>query len=199
MIKALTCKKEPCLPSIKEGFAFRIYKSEMETIIGDAAYKMFDYLSVKAYDKDFKKVEFEDFKILLSKPFVDFGDYVYMPLLFSTLMNIPKQFHYSFIAEKIFDNKIVGIYTGNRGDVVEELTAIYLARLIDKNKIYCSLSYLGEDGEADVTTICHYFSPLLVVVLSSYVFMCRKCSGGFLRKLFCIHLFQDLLKGIIPT
>ncbi len=48
-------------------------------------------------DRDFEKVEFEDFKILISKPFVDFGDYVYMPLLFSTLMNIPKQFHYSFI------------------------------------------------------------------------------------------------------
>lgn len=110
-------------------------------------------LSVKAYDRDFEKVEFEDFKILISKPFVDFGDYVYMPLLFSTLMNIPKQFHYSFIADKVFDNKIVGIYTGNRGDVVEELTTTYLARLIDKNKIYCSLSYLGEDGEADVTTV----------------------------------------------
>ena len=116
-------------------------------------YKMLDYLSVKAYGKDFKKVEFEDFKILISKPFVDFGDYVYMPLLFSTLMNIPKQFHYSFIAEKKFDKKTVGIYTDNRGDVVEELTATYLARLLDNNKIYCSLSYLGEDGEADVTTV----------------------------------------------
>lgn len=125
----------------------------MKTIIGDAAYKMFDYLSVKPYDKDFKKVELEDFKILLSKPFIDFGDYVYMPLLFSTLMNIPKQFHYSFIAEKIFDKKTVEIYTGNRGDVVEKLTATYLVRLIDKNKIYCSLSYLREDGEADVTTV----------------------------------------------
>lgn len=114
---------------------------------------MLDYLCVKAYDKDFKKVEFEDFKILLSKPFVDFGDYIYMPLLFSTLMNIPKQFHYSFIAEKIFDKKTIGIYTGNRGDVVEELTAAYLARLLDKDKIYCSLSYLDEDGEADVTTV----------------------------------------------
>lgn len=153
MIKALASKKEPWLPSINEGYIFRIYKSELKTIIGDEANKMLDYLSVKAYDRDFEKVEFEDFKILISKPFVDFGDYVYMPLLFSTLMNIPKQFHYSFIADKIFDNKIVGIYTGNRGDVVEELTTTYLARLIDKNKIYCSLSYLGEDGEADVTTV----------------------------------------------
>lgn len=153
MIKALACKKEPYLPSIKEGYIFRIYKSELKSIIGDVTNKMLDYLSVKAYDKDFKKVEFEDFKILLSKPFVDFGDYVYMPLLFSTLMNLPKQFHYSFIAEKIFDKKTIGIYTKNRGDVVERLTATYLARLLDKNKIYCSLSYQGEDGEADITTV----------------------------------------------
>ena len=152
-IKAIFCKKELSLPSIKEGYIFRIYKSELKSIVGDATKKMLDYLSVKAYDKDFKKVEFEDFKILLSKPFVDFGDYVYMPLLFSTLMNLPKQFHYSFIAEKIFDKNTIGIYTKNRGDVVERLTATYLARLLDKNKIYCSLSYQGEDGEADVTTV----------------------------------------------
>lgn len=153
MLKALTSKMEPCLPSIKEGLIFRIYKSELKSIVGDVVYKLLNYLSVKAYDKDFKKVEFEEFKILLSKPFVDFGDYVYMPLLFSTLMNIPKQFHYSFIAEKIFDKNTVGIYTKNRGDVIEELTASYLGRLLDKNKIHCSLSYLGEDGEADVTTV----------------------------------------------
>ena len=153
MIKALTSKSEPWLPSIKEGYIFRIYKSDLKTIIGDDIYKMVDYLSVKAFDKSLKKAEFEDFKILISKPFVDFGDYFYMPLLFSTLMNLPKQFHYTFIAEKIFDKKTVGDYTGNRGDVVEELTASYLSRLLEKDKIYCSLSYQGEDGEADVTTV----------------------------------------------
>ena len=80
IIKALASKKEPWLPSIKEGYIFRIYKSELKTIIGDEANKMLDYLSVKAYDRDFEKVEFEDFKILISKPFVDFGDYVYETL-----------------------------------------------------------------------------------------------------------------------
>jgi hypothetical protein len=68
-------------------------------------------------------------------------------------MNIHKQFHYTFIAEKVFDNQTVGIYTGNRGDVVEKLTSSYLGRLLNKEKIYCSLSYLDEDGEADVTTV----------------------------------------------
>lgn len=153
MLKELTSKSEPWLPSIKEGYIFRIYKSNLKDIIGEDIYKMIDYLSVKAYDKSFKKAEFDDFKILISKPFVDFGDYFYMPLLFSTLMNLPKQFHYTFIAEKRFDKKTIGDYTSNRGDVVEELTASYLGRLLEKDNIYCSLSYQGEDGEADVTAV----------------------------------------------
>lgn len=153
MIKVLASKSGSWLPSIEERYIFRIYKSDLKGIIGDDIYKMIDYLSVKAYDKSFKKTEFEDFKILISKPFVDFGDYFYMPLLFSTLMNLPKQFHYTFIAERIFDKTTVGDYTSNRGDVVEELTASYLRRLLEKDNIYCSLSYQGEDGEADVTTV----------------------------------------------
>lgn len=153
MVRALMGKSEPWLPSIKSGYIFRISKSDLKVQIGDEVNEMCDYLCVKAYDSDFKKAEFNDFKILISKPFVDFGDYIYMPLLFSTLMNIPKQFHYTFIAEKVFDNRTTGIYTGNRGDVIEELTSSYLERLLDKEKIYCSLSYLDEDGEADVTTV----------------------------------------------
>ncbi|HUM85158.1 MAG TPA: hypothetical protein PLN48_15575 [Lachnospiraceae bacterium] len=153
MIKALTGKTEPWLPSIKMGYVFRISKADLKAQIGDEVEGMCDRLCVKAYDSNFKKVEFDEFKILTSKPFVDFGDYIYMPLLFSTLMNIPKQFHYTFIAEKVFDNQTVGVYTGNRGDVVEELTSSYLERLLSKEKIHRSLSYLDEDGEADVTTV----------------------------------------------
>lgn len=153
IFRALTSKSAPFLPSIKAGYIFRISKSDLKDQIGDEVDKMCDYLCVKAYDSDFKKTEFDEFKILISKPFVDFGDYIYMPLLFSTLMNIHKQFHYTFIAEKVFDNQTVGIYTGNRGDVVEKLTSSYLGRLLNKEKIYCSLSYLDEDGEADVTTV----------------------------------------------
>lgn len=153
MLSAMLGRSTPWLPSIKAGYIFRISKADLKTIIGDEAYRMCDYLCVKAYGSDFKKAEFDEFKILISKPFVDFGDYIYMPLLFSTLMNIPKQFHYTFIAEKVFDKQTIGTYTGNRGDVVEELTSTYLERLIEKDKIHCSLSYLGEDGEADVTTV----------------------------------------------
>lgn len=125
----------------------------MKTIIGDEVDKMCDYLCVKAYDSNFKKTEFDEFKILISKPFVDFGDYIYMPLIFSTIMNLPKQFHYSFIAEKLFDKKILGVYTKNRGDVVENLTSKYISRLMSEDKILHGLSYVGEDGEADVTVV----------------------------------------------
>ena len=153
MINAMLSKSEPWLPSIKAGYIFRISKSDLKTIIGDEVDKMCDYLCVKAYDSNFKKTEFDEFKILISKPFVDFGDYIYMPLIFSTIMNLPKQFHYSFIAEKLFDKKILGVYTKNRGDVVENLTSKYISRLMSEDKILHGLSYVGEDGEADVTVV----------------------------------------------
>lgn len=100
MVRALMGKSEPWLPSIKSGYIFRISKSDLKVQIGDEVNEMCDYLCVKAYDSDFKKAEFNDFKILISKPFVDFGDYIYMPLLFSTLMNIPKQFIIPLLQKK---------------------------------------------------------------------------------------------------
>ncbi len=151
IIKAIKNREHPWVPSIREGYIFRIYKAELKKIIGDETEKMCDYLSVKIKEDSFKKVEYDEFKILQSKPFVDFGDYIYMPLVFSTIMNLPKQFHYSFIAENLFDKYTLGIYTQNRGDVVEKITSKCLARLINKEKILCSLSYVDEDGEADVT------------------------------------------------
>ncbi len=152
VIKAIINKEQPWVPSIKSGYIFRIFKSELRQMIGDETEKMCDYLCVKT-DDSFNQVEFDEFKILQSKPFVDFGDYIYMPLIFSTIMNLPKQFHYSFIAEKLFDKKILGVYTKNRGDVVENLTIKFISRLMPEDKILHSLSYVGEDGEADVTVV----------------------------------------------
>lgn len=153
IIKAIINTEQPWLPSIKSGYIFRIYKSELREIIGDEADKMCDYLCVKAGEDSFEKVEYDEFKILQSKPFVDFGDYIYMPLIFSTIMNLPKQFHYSFIVEKLLDKQACGLYTNNRGDVVEKITSKCFSRLISKDKILCGLSYMGEDGEADVTVV----------------------------------------------
>lgn len=152
MIKAIKNKEQPWVSSIKSEYIFRIYKSELKQSIGNETEKMCDYLSIKV-DGSFKQVEFDEFKILQSKPFVDFGDYIYMPLIFSTIMNLPKQFHYSFISEKLFDKKVLGVYTKNRGDVVENLTLKYISRLIPEDNILHSLSYVGEDGEADVTVV----------------------------------------------
>lgn len=152
MIKAFTGKTKPQLPSIKEGYIFRINKADLRKAINsDEVDCICNYLSVRAFAGDYKKVDLEDFKILISKPFIDFGEYIYMPLLFSTLMNLPKLFHYTFIAEKIFDKKVVGVYTKNRGDVVEDLTQLYFERLVKKENILRSLKYADEDGEADVT------------------------------------------------
>lgn len=152
ILKAIKNKEQPWLPSIKSGYVFRIYKSELRQIIGDETEKMCDYLCVNAEDS-FQQVEFDEFKILQSKPFVDFGEYVYMPLIFSTIMNLPKQFHYSFIAEKIFDKESLEAYKKNRGDVVENLTSKFLSRLIPEENIFRGLSYVGENGEADVTVV----------------------------------------------
>ena len=44
---------------------------------------------------------------------------------------------------------MVGIYTKNRGDVIEDLTQLYFERLVNKEYIFKSLKYT--DGEADVT------------------------------------------------
>jgi len=152
MIKAFCGRTKPQLPSIKEGYIFRINKKNLRSAIGSKEVDYIcDYLSVKAFAGDYKKVDLEEFKILISKPFVDFGEYIYMPLLFSSLMNLPKLFHYTFIAEKIFDKKVVGRYTQNRGDVVENLTQLYFERIVNKENILRSLKYTDEDGEADVT------------------------------------------------
>lgn len=153
VIKAIRKKEQPWLPSIKAGYIFRIQKSELMNIIGDEAEKMCDHLCVRVHGDSLKKAEYDEFKILQSKPFIDFGNYIYMPLIFSTIMNLPKQFHYSFIAERLFDKKTLGLYTKNRGDVVENRTSKCLERLLNKNNILCSLSYVGEDGEADVTAV----------------------------------------------
>lgn len=152
LIKVFSRKDKPQLPSIKEGYIFRMYKNDLYSIIGkEEADCVCEYLCVKPFSTEYKKVELDEFKILTSKPFVDYGEYIYMPLLFSTLMNLPKLFHYTFISEKVFDKKVIGLYTQNRGDTVEALTQRYFERLVEKENILRSLNYTDEDGEADVT------------------------------------------------
>lgn len=154
VMKIFHRKENPQLMSISNGYIFRIDKNSLRSIIDSTEIEpICNYLGIKAYECDSTKVNLEDFKILISKPFIDFGEYIYMPLLFSTLMNLPKLFHYTFIAEKIFNKDIVGLYTKKRGDVIEDLTQLYLSRIVRKENIFRSLKYTDEDGEADVT-IC---------------------------------------------
>ena len=96
--------KEIMLPSIKESYIFRVYKKDLYNKFDkeevDAIIK---YLSVCPGDSALRHAEVSEFKILISKPLVDFGDFIYLPLLESTLTNFHKLFHYTFIAEKRFD------------------------------------------------------------------------------------------------
>lgn len=109
------------------------------------------YLSIKPGDANLKAVSTDDFNPLYAKPFVDFGNYVYMPIPVSTISNFPKIFHYTFIAEKKFTQGVVDRYTKNRGDVVEELAKEYFLRLFDT--VYLSLKYPqnAKTFEADIT------------------------------------------------
>lgn len=147
------CKRERLqLPSIKAGYIYRIDKTDLHEIIDqDEVNSICNYLCVKAYEGSFKEVENDEFKILLSKPFVDFGDYIYMPLLLPTLMNLPKLFHYTFIAEKIFDKDVMGVYTKYRGNLVEDFALQCFKRLVPEENIFKSLQYKDASGEADVT------------------------------------------------
>lgn len=109
------------------------------------------YLSIKPGSPNLKSVAINDFKPLYSKPFVDFESYIYMPIPVSTILNLPKIFHYTFIAEKKFNQDVVDRYTQNRGNVVEALAKEYFLRLFDV--VHLSLKYPQDSKiyEADIT------------------------------------------------
>lgn len=109
------------------------------------------YFSIKPGDANLKAVSTDDFNPLYAKPFVDFGNYIYMPIPVSTISNFPKIFHYTFIAEKKFAQEVVDRYTKNRGDVVEKLAKEYFLRLFDT--VHLSLKYPQNNKtfEADIT------------------------------------------------
>lgn len=171
IIKLLSGKSELMLPSIKEGYIFRVYKSELFDKFGQSVVEsILKYLSIVPGNPELSASEISEFKILTSKPLVNFGEYVYLPLLESTLMNLTKLFHYTFIADTIFDKHTVGKYTKNRGDVVEKLTVEYISRLVAKDCIHRSIEYKGEDGESDViiqfgqsTLFCECKSKILTL------------------------------------
>ncbi|HZK61112.1 MAG TPA: hypothetical protein VFC41_03495 [Anaerovoracaceae bacterium] len=141
-------------PSISAGYIFRISKEELYKEYGQEEIdSLIDFLGIKIGDSSLKPIGISDFKPLYERPFVDFGLYIYLPLPESTLMNLPKLFHYKFIASKIFEKNTVESYKTNRGNVVERLTKKYLKKFFDENSIYQSLKYpkKAKTFEADVT------------------------------------------------
>lgn len=133
---------------------FRVDKSELyEKYPRDEIDCLFAELALNPGNQSLSPIGIDDFKLLYSKPFVDFGDYVYLPLPESTLLNLPKLFHYYFVSDGVFDDKVSGTYNNVRGNVVEELTIEHLNRLFDNPNIIQSLKYPKKQKtfEADVT------------------------------------------------
>lgn len=152
LVQLSLCINEKIRFEFINNHAFRVNKKDLyQKFNQNEMNYMFDYLSVKIGIDIIAPVSLDDFKILYSKPFVDFGEYVYIPLFNIALMNMPKLFHYTFIAEKKFSKIVKEKYTKNRGDVVEQLAQQYLKRLFDTT--YVSLKYPYPDAtyEADVT------------------------------------------------
>lgn len=133
---------------------YRIYKSDLYARFPqDEVDAIFKELAIIPGECSLDPVGIEDFKPLYGKPFVDFGEYIYLPLPESSLLNLPKLFHYYFVSETCFNKEIRGTYNNVRGAVVEELTIEYLSRLFPKDKIQQSLKYPKKQKtfEADVT------------------------------------------------
>lgn len=162
-----------CMHSISEGYVYRVEKKELYNEFGEDIVKnIISYLSVGLGNENKSFNNIDDFNILYSKPIVDFGEYIYMPLPINTIQNLPKLFHYEFVANKKINKDARDNYTKWRGYLVEELTAEYLDRLFKKESIYTSLYYFdkGERFEADVTVqvkdttlLCECKSKILVL------------------------------------
>lgn len=159
--------------SISEGYVYRVEKKELYDEFGeDIVENIISYLGVGLGNENKSFNNIDDFNILYSKPIVDFGEYIYMPLPINTIQNLPKLFHYEFIANSNISKKARADYTQWRGDLIEELTAEYLNRLFEKKSVYTSLYYFdkGERFESDVTVqvkdttlLCECKSKILVL------------------------------------
>ncbi|OGO76909.1 MAG: hypothetical protein A2Y23_08760 [Clostridiales bacterium GWB2_37_7] len=137
--------------SISGGYVFRVYKKELyEVFDKEEIDAIISVLGRKLGDVSITYHNIGDLNPLCEKPIVNFDDYIYVPLPLLTLQNLPKLFHYYFIADKRFDKNTRAKYKKYRGDVIENLVISYLERLFDRKKIYHSLKY-DIDKEADLT------------------------------------------------
>lgn len=167
------CNPDYGMTSISEGYVYRVEKKELYDKFGeDIVENIISYLSVGLGNENKSFNNIDDFNILYSKPIVDFGEYIYIPLPINTIQNLPKLFHYEFVANKKIIKKARANYTQWRGNLIEELTAKYLNRLFNKKNVYTSLYYFdnGERFESDVTVqvkdttlLCECKSKILVL------------------------------------
>lgn len=145
-------KKKPLInQSIQSGYVFRVYKKDLYDLLGEKEVEaIIRELGLNLGDKNIRYKDIGDFNPLCKKPIISFEDYIYVPLPILTLQNLPKIFHYYFIADKRFKAITRAEYKKHRGDTIEELAALYLGRLFKQNSLYQSLKY-DIDKEADLT------------------------------------------------
>lgn len=136
--------------SISGGYIFRIYHKELYDIFGKEEVDALIASLGRNLGEDTKYRHIGDFNPFCEKPILNFDGYLYVPLPLLTLQNLPKLFHYYFIAEKRFDKVTRAKYKKYRGDIIEELAIKYLGRLFDGINIHHSLKY-DNDKEADLT------------------------------------------------
>ncbi|MCE9676012.1 hypothetical protein LPC27_09555 [Paraclostridium bifermentans] len=161
------------MQSISKGYVYRVDKQELYNKFGkDIVDNIISYLSLELGQENKGFNNIDDFNILYSKPIINFGEYIYIPLPISAIQNLPKLFHYEFITKKNISKIARSEYTKWRGDLIEELTAEYLERLFMEKSIYKSLYYFekGERFESDVTVqvkdttlLCECKSKILVL------------------------------------
>lgn len=152
--KTIKNKEKLVNVSVKEGKIFRLYKKDLYGKYNENEINsIFSMLSLDLGEINCSEYKLGEFTPLYSKPFIDCGEYVYLPLPTSTFLNLPKIFHYTFIASKLFDKETIEKYKKIRGDVVEKLTKDYFGKYFDSSHIYQSLKYPTntEKYEADIT------------------------------------------------
>jgi len=145
-------------PSINISFlrrkVFRIYKDDLYFIYGHSEVdNILNFLSIKIGDTTVLPTGIDDFNPLYEKPFIDFGEYIYLALPQVSMQNLPKLFHYSFVAGKIFDKVTEEKYKKSRGKIVEDVVCNYLGKYFSPAEIFQGLKYPPSTKiyESDIT------------------------------------------------
>lgn len=152
---------------LKEG-VFEIHKEKLYKVIGkDIVDRILEKLGAKAGEINPNYFLPIDFNELYAKPILQIEDKIVIPLIISSIQNLPKLFHYDFVMSKLLisdkgkDKGIKEKYKKERGNHIEKLTCEYLKRIFAEKSVFMSLKYGRQfEFEADITV---QFEDLIIV------------------------------------